>query len=134
MAKLVTLRCLTPFPQGTHQTVNGRHYHFAFNEKGHAVAQVLEQDASTILSIGAGYQVYDEQLADDDDTIFEESTATTTDAKTGALEEHSNVYLKPTETTFRPSAKGKKADAVKAKVAAAQAAKAEGGKRKSKAA
>lgn len=123
----VTIRCLTPFPQGTTQNVSGRKYHFAFNARGHAVAQVAEEDAPVILSIGAGYQLYD-GAEDDDNTIEVDDKPLVVALEDGEVtEEISSAFLKPTVTTFKQNATAAKADKVKAKVAAEQARLAKGG-------
>jgi len=117
------LRCLTPFPQGTSQSVNGRKYHFAFNDLGHAVAQVLAEDVPAILSIGAGYIRYDEQdKSDVDNVILPHKKVVAPLPEGDAFEEKTGTYLAPTKTTFKQNPKAAKADAVKAKVAAAAAA------------
>jgi hypothetical protein len=115
---LVALRCLTPFPQGTHLNVNGRRYHFAFNEHHHAVAYVLEQDVSTILSIGAGYQAYNEDdAASADDDLFIEpgrvlkaKEVADTDGET-TLVETTAAYLAPSNTQFSDTPKKHRAPA-----------------------
>lgn len=126
MTAPVMLRCLTPFPQGTSQSVNGRKYHFSFNDLGHAVAQVLPEDVPAILSIGAGYIRYDEQDKSDVDNVILPHRKVVAPLPEGdAFEEKTGTYLAPTKTTFKQNPKAAKADAVKAKVAAAAAAAAE---------
>lgn len=56
----VLMRTLRPLSRnGTHLPVGGRSYHFAPNADGEYVAEVLDVDVPHILSISAGYEVYD---------------------------------------------------------------------------
>jgi hypothetical protein len=90
---MVKMRCLTPFPMGTRLPVGSRMYHFQFNARGHAVADVAEEDVGTILSIGAGYQVYDAAAAtpsiDDQDD------------ESDIMVEHTDAFLRPASSPPR---------------------------------
>jgi hypothetical protein len=56
----VIIQTLRPLNNdGTELRHAGRTYHFTRNARGDYVAEVMEQDAAAILSISAGYQVYD---------------------------------------------------------------------------
>jgi hypothetical protein len=54
-----TVRPLTV--QGTELKVGSRMYHFTPNQRGDYVAEVVDKDVDTILSISAGYIVYAHQ-------------------------------------------------------------------------
>lgn len=43
---------------GTRLPVGGRSYHFTPNARGDYVAEIVDVDVPTVLSISAGYQIY----------------------------------------------------------------------------
>lgn len=53
------IQCLTPFKKGTKLPVGNRIYHFLPNNRRDYVADVMEQDVQTVLSISQGYQLYE---------------------------------------------------------------------------
>lgn len=61
--------------QGTVLPCGGRTYQFSPNGRGHYVAEVLEVDVPTVLSISAGYRLYKyqhEALPPSHDIVFPE--------------------------------------------------------------
>jgi hypothetical protein len=89
------IRCLSPFKGGTKLPVGNRLYHFLPNESGHAVADVLEQDVDTVLSIGAGYQKYSGQPAPSDDLDDSEG------GMPEVFDEPNPAFAQPTDTEFK---------------------------------
>jgi hypothetical protein len=47
--------------EGTRLPVGGRSYHFTPNRRGDYVAEVVDVDVDTVLSISAGYKIYPHQ-------------------------------------------------------------------------
>ena len=47
--------------EGTRLPVGGRSYHFTPNRLGDYVAEVMDVDVDTVLSISAGYRIYENQ-------------------------------------------------------------------------
>jgi hypothetical protein len=58
----VIIKTLRPLSKdGTRLPVGGRTYHFTPNRRGDYVAEVVDVDVETVLSISKGYEVYDDQ-------------------------------------------------------------------------
>ena len=122
------IRCLSSFPGGTQLPVGDRIYHFVRNRQGHHVADVLEKDVWTVLSIGAGYQLYDAQVAAAEAPAPERTTPKTVRKETGGdtFEEKTSAFLqpatripdKPLHRPLMPDAKAADTPEPKAKVKA----------------
>ena len=78
--------------KGTQLPVGGRSYQFTRNHRGDYVAEVLNVDVDRILSISAGYQVYDHQ--DDVQVPGDEITA-------GTVQRHVAPRAQPQSPTPR---------------------------------
>lgn len=114
------IRCMRPFKtnKGHQLPCNGISYNFLPNKYGHYVANVRDEDVLTVLSIGQGYQRYDEAKAaaefktrlgaerasgedageDEDDVVVIAQDPTEEGEAVTAM---SNAYLRPSTTEFK---------------------------------